>query len=384
MKNKFLLLLSAGHFFTDINQGALPAMLPFLIAASGMKYAQAAGLTFALSLASSLTQPVFGFAADKITRSRFLPLGVLLAGCGLSMIGFFPSHYWLMFTAAIICGVGVAAYHPDGARMANRLSGEKKTGSMSIFTVGGTCGIATGPLVAAPALLYLGLRGTIVLAFPAIVMCVMLLLLMPGMWKLAETKEKEAKISGGELKNEWLKFLWLGIAIVARSIIHNSMNVFVPLYWINVFHQSKAAGGMVLSFMIFTGAIASVIGGHLADRFGMNKIIRIGWILLIPSIFLLPNMTSPVFALLMLVPIATGNYMVNTPLIVMGQKYLPKSMGFASGITLGLGVSIGGLFTPLLGGYADIHGLTAALRLLSIVPLIGMLVALTAKPSANK
>ena len=376
--------MSTGHFFTDINQGALPAMLPFLVAASGMKYAQAAGLTFALSLASSLTQPVFGLLADKITKSRFLPLGVLLAGCGLSMIGFFPNYYWLMFAAAIICGIGVAAYHPEGASMANRLSGEKKTGSMSFFTVGGTLGIGTGPLMITPALVYLGLRGSIVLAFPAIIMCVMLLFLMPRIQNFAEVKGKEAKKTGEEQKNEWLKFLWLSIAIVARSIIHNSINVFIPLYWVNVFHYSKAMGGMVLSFMIFTGAIVSVISGHLADRYGMNKVIKIGWILLIPSIFFLPKMTNPLLALLMLIPITAGNYTVNTPLIVMGQKYLPKSMGFASGITLGLGVSIGGLFMPLLGRYADIHGLSAAMMLLSIAPIIGAVVSYTAKASANK
>ena len=348
-----------------------------------MKYAQAAGLTFAASLASSLSQPVFGIMSDRMGKGRLLPIGVLIAGCGLSMIGFFSSHYWLMFAAAVICGIGIAAYHPEGASMANRLSGEKKTGSMSIFTVGGTLGIATGPLLATPALLYLGLRGSIVLAFPAIVMFVVLFFLTPRMQSLAETKEKEAQKTSEGLKNEWLKFLWLGIAIIARSIIHNSMNVFVPLYWVNVFHQSKVAGGMVLSYMIFIGAIASVIGGHLADRFGMNRIIKIGWILLVPSIFFLPNITSPLPAMLMLIPITTGNYMVNTPLIVLGQKYLPKSVGFASGITLGLGVSIGGLFSPLLGGYADVHGLTAALRLLSIVPLFGALVAFTAKAPAG-
>jgi len=383
MKKKFLLILSAGHFFSDMNQGALPAMLPFLVAAGGLKYSQAAGLAFALSLSASIIQPIFGFMADKSTKTWLLPLGVLLSGCGLSLIGFFPNHYWLMFVSAVICGVGVAAYHPEGARLANQLSGEKKTGNMSIFTVGGTLGIASGPLIATPALLYLGLRGSAVLAVPAIIMCFGLFFVITRMNNsFTGAKEKGTAETKTELKNEWLKFFWLGVAIICRSIIANSMNTFVPLYWLNVLHQSKAASGMVLSFMIFTGAVASVIGGQLADRFGINKIIKIGWLLLIPSIFFLTKIMNPLWALLMLVPIASGNYLVNTPLIVLGQKYLPKNVGFASGITLGLAASIGGVVTPFLGRYADLHGLPATLILLSILPLIGIVVAFTSRPPA--
>ena len=316
LKNKYLLVLSAGHAFTDMSQGALPAMLPFIIAAGGLGYAQAAGLTFAVALASSLTQPVFGIMADKISTTWLLPLGVLLSGCCLSLIGFFPSHYWLMFLVALISGIGVAAYHPEGARMANRLAGEKKAGSMSIFSVGGTVGMASGPLIVTPAMIYIGLRGSAVLAILPILMCVTLLLLNPVMRRLIETKEKEQVDINVEFKNEWGKFLWLSIAIISRSIINQCLNTFLPLYWLNVLHQSKAASGMIVSYTIFMGAIVNLLGGHIADRFGMNKIIRIGWILLLPSIFFLTKITNPIPAMLMLVPITMGNYLLVTPLIV--------------------------------------------------------------------
>ena len=384
MKNRYLLTLSLGHAFTDMNGGALPAMLPFIIAAGTLNYTQAAGLTFAMAFSSSLTQPLFGIMADKITMTWLLPLGVLLAGCGMSAIGFFPNNYWIMFTAAVVCGIGIAAYHPEGARMANRLSGKKKAGSMSIFTVGGNIGIAIGPLMVTPALVYMGLRGSAVLAIPAIFMCAMLFLLTPKMHSMARIKEREENESNKELKNEWLKFLYLGIAIASRSIITHCLNTFLPLYWVNNLQQSKAASGMVISFMFFIGAIVTVASGQLADRFGINKVIRTGWLLLIPSVFFFTYISNPILALLMLIPITAGNFMVNTPIIVLGQKYLPKNVGFASGITLGLGVSIGGVVAPLFGSYADIHGLTATLRLLCFLPVLGAVVAFSLKPPANK
>ena len=378
-KNKYLLAIFAGHVFTDINPGALPVMLPFLIAAGGLNYTQAAGLTFAVSLASSLSQPVFGIVADKIKKTWFLPLGVLLAGLGISIIGFSSSYYWLMFCAALICGIGVAAFHPEGARLANGLSGKKKGGSMGFFTIGGTIGMAIGPLMATPAMLILGLRGSAAIAIPSVIVSIIIFSQYSRMIDIAEVNKKEEAKKSGVRSNEWPKFLWLSIAIVSRSIIGHSLNTFLVLYWVNVLLQSKATGGMIITYMTCVGTVATLIGANLADRYGMRRIIKIGWIILIPSVFLLPFMTNPLSLILILFPITVGNYVVNTPMIVLGQQYLPKNVGFASGITLGLGVSIGGLFSPLLGSYADIHGLTDTFKLLCILPVLGFIVAMTSK-----
>ena len=379
-KNKYLLTLSAGHLFTDVSQGALPAMLPFFIAAGGMNYTQAAGLKFAISLSASATQPIFGIMADKVSMTWLLPLGVFLSGCALSLIGFFPNHYWLMFLVAVISGIGVAAYHPEGARMANRLAGKKKGSSMSIFSVGGTIGFAFGPLLSTTSILYFGLRGSLVLAFLPIIMCIIIFYSNPRMQSFAEAAEKAEKKPGNEQKNEWGKFSWLGIAIASRSIISHSLNTFLPLYWLNVLNQSMAASGMIVSYTFIFGIMANLLSGHLSDRFGTKKIISLGFILLIPSVFFLTHIREPFLAMLILMPISIGQFMVNAPLIVLGQQYLPKNIGFASGVTLGLGVSIGGLAAPFIVGYADLHGLVSALRLLSILPIIGLVIAFTSRP----
>ena len=381
MKKKFLWVLSAGHAFTDMTQGALPAILPFLVAAGGLKYAQVAGLTFAVSLFASMLQPFFGIIADKSSKSWLLPVGVLLGGCGLSLIGFFPNQYWLMFTVAVISGIGVAAYHPEAARMANRMAGKNKGGGMSIFTVGGNIGFTFGPMLATPALIYFGLRGSAFLAIPAIIMFFIFIRIASKMRDSSNMPEEGGAANvQREIKNEWRKFLWLGIAIVARSIINTNINTFLPLYWTNVLNLSKAEAGMALSFMFFCGAVATVAGGHLADRIGVNNIIKVGWVLIIPALFFLTKITNPIGAWLILVPLAFGLHMINTPTVLLGQKYLPVNIGFASGVTMGLGNSIGGMTAPLLGNYADTHGLTATLSILCILPFIGTFIAFTIKP----
>jgi FSR family fosmidomycin resistance protein-like MFS transporter len=304
----------------------------------------------------------------------------LLAGGCLSLLGPLHGYYWLMFAAAVVSGIGIAAFHPEAARTANQLAGKKKGGGMSVFSVGGNIGFAFGPVLATPAMLYLGLPGSLVLAVPALAMCILLGLnssRMRGEASAALAEEKAALPVQDAVKNEWGKFCWLTVAIVGRSIIFHNLNTFLPLYWVNVLGQSRAAGGTILTILFVTGAASTLIGGHLADRFGVNRIFRIGWLLMIPFLFFFTRITNPILATLCVILIACGLFMVTTPMIVLGQKYLPGRLGFASGVTLGLGVSVGGMVAPLLGRYADMAGLVAALRLLSFIPLGGAMVAIT-------
>jgi FSR family fosmidomycin resistance protein-like MFS transporter len=62
--------------------------------------------------------------------------------------------------------------------------------------------------------------------------------------------------------------------------------------------------------------------------------------------------------------------MTYSPTIVMGQTYLPNHVGLASGITLGVAFSIGGMAAPLLGTVADHHGIWYALASLAFIPIL--------------
>ena len=57
----------------------------------------------------------------------------------------------------------------------------------------------------------------------------------------------------------------------------------------------------------------------------------------------------------------------------LGQEYLPNRLGTASGVTLGLAVSAGGIVAPALGALADGHGLGTALAALCMFPVVALL-----------
>ena len=125
MNYRKILLLAFGHLCCDLNSHALPALLPYLAAAHGFDYQTCGLLAFAYSAVASLVQPALGLLADKMSRSWFIPLGILMAGTGIALTGFLSSE-WTMLAALVMAGSGAAVFHPEAARYANIVSGEHK------------------------------------------------------------------------------------------------------------------------------------------------------------------------------------------------------------------------------------------------------------------
>ncbi|WP_027938423.1 MFS transporter [Anaeroarcus burkinensis] len=369
MNRRSIAWLTSGHFFTDLNQGALPALLPFLMTEHQLSYAAAAGLMFANSLTSSIIQPLFGFYADRLDRPRLMPWAVLLAGLGLALLGWLES-YLAMFLAVAISGIGVAAFHPESARLANLAAGDKKATGIGLFGIGGNAGFAVGPLLGTFLVLAGGLKNTAFFLLPAICICFFLQQRMRHFGSLT------AKVTAASVQAEpdnWPAFGRLSIVVICRSILFAGLNTFIPLYWIHVLLQSHTTGSSALTVLFSVGVIGTFFGGRWADRYGYLRVIRIGYLLLIPILLLFVSTEEPTLAMILLIPIGMSLFAPYSPTVVLGQKYLPQRMGFASGITLGLAVSVGGIAAPGLGWLADQYGLAFSFTILTILPVIAAL-----------
>lgn len=375
MNRRQIYLLTTAHMFTDINQGALPALLPLLIPRHGLSYAAAAAIVFSSNIASTVVQPAFGHFADKTSKTWLLPVALAMACLGLGATGLVPS-YPLLLVAAVVCGVGVAAFHPVAARLVNRMAGDQKAGAMSIFGVGGTMGFTLGPIFAAQATGWMGLDGTALLAVPG---CLMALLAAWVLSRQGRTQAAAAKSGGaGEHgKAAWSAFFRLTGTVVGRSMLFFGFNTFIPLYWINVLHQSEHAGATALTVFAGSTVIGSLAGGRLADRYSQPRVIFFSYATVIPMIPAFLAMTSPFAALAMLVPMGVALSIPYSAMIVLGQSYLPGRVGLSSGVTLGLAISIGGIAAPILGMIADAHGLHTALSATMILPVISAAIAWT-------
>ena len=161
---KVLVLLSLGHLSTDIYQGALPAILPFLKAKLSLSYSMAGIIMLASNFTSSVIQPLFGFISDREEKPLLLPLGCIVAGIGISLLSL-PSSYLTVLALVMVSGLGVASYHPEGFKTAYHFTGQKAATGMSIFSVGGNLGFALGPVFSIYLIKHFGLSSSLLFFF---------------------------------------------------------------------------------------------------------------------------------------------------------------------------------------------------------------------------
>jgi FSR family fosmidomycin resistance protein-like MFS transporter len=379
LNKKYVYVVALGHFFCDIGMGALPAILPFFILQYGMDYQAVAGLMFASCFLSSVVQPTFGWLADRTSKTWLMPLGIFLAGAAMGLAGLFE-NYWAIFAVVTVSGIGSAIFHPEAARMIHKLSGEKRGTALSIFSVGGNGGFAVGPIIAVAAITAFGMKGTAVFCLLALIMAIVLLVIVPKMKAdIAQKSLSEAAAAGkvtepkSNLQNDWPSFARLTLLIIFSSIVICGLRSFIPLYLVNVTGLSTAAAGSALTLLFMFGVVTTLIGGLLADRIGYLKVVQMSYVLLVPMVGLLSQTTNAFICYALMIPIGFAMFSPFSSIVVLGQSYLARSIGFASGVTLGLTFSVGGMFVPLIGSFADHYGLPATMELLTAFALLAAL-----------
>lgn len=379
LNQKYVYLVAVGHFFCDIAMGALPAILPFFILYYGMDYSAVAGFMFASSFLSSLVQPTFGWLADHTSKTWLMSLGILLSGVAMGLVGLFED-YWSIFALVTVSGIGSAIFHPEAARIINKLSGAKRGTALSIFSVGGNGGFAVGPIIAVSVITFFGMRGTVVFSFLAIIISAALLVIGPRMKEeiaksviINNSKRSNSLTEHDKSKNDWPSFARLTLIIGFSSVVVCGLRSFIPLYLVEVTGLSTAAAGSALTLLFMFGVVTTLIGGFLADRIGYLKVVQFSYWLLAPMIAILSQTTNAYLCFLLMVPIGFAMFSPFSSVVVLGQNYLAKSIGFASGVTLGLYFSIGGVFVPLIGKFADNYGLPKTMELLTFFAFLAAL-----------
>lgn len=368
MNRRGIALMTSAHLADDAYQGVVPALLPFLVAERHYSYAAISGLTLAATLLSSVAQPAFGWWTDRKSRRWMIPTGIATAAVGVSLAGL-CSTYMLTWLVIALSGLGIAAFHPEAARAARQAAGNSNR-AMSVFALGGNVGFALGSLITTPVLLLLGLRGTALLVLPALLMVLVLVTRLGPVLDGPGGQSLSAALPTGV--DDWSAFLRLTAVVVVRAVLFFGLSSFLALYFIHGLGASTGVGGAALTAFLVAGAFGTLLGGWVADRYRPLFSIRIGFTLTIPAMVGLVVSTKPLLAMIFVVLTGIGVFMPFSMFVVLGQNYLPNRIGTASGVTVGLAVSIGGLFSPLLGWLADSTSLRFTLSTLIVLPLLAL------------
>ncbi|MBM7854569.1 FSR family fosmidomycin resistance protein-like MFS transporter [Desulfohalotomaculum tongense] len=375
MRTKVLVLLSAGHLVTDLAAGALPVLLPVIQAALNLSYGAAGAVSLIFNVSSSVLQPLLGHWSDKVKSRWLLPTGCILSMTGLALAGI-VSSYWFILAVVFMSGLGSAAYHPEASKVSRLASGRRRTTGMSIFIVGGALGAALGSMGMAQLLLKFDRFASIYFLVPGLIMAVLFFIFnrrLPDEPRAAVRNNAEAAV---KVPQRVLIPLTVLIAvIIMRSWVQAGLTYFMPLYWVNYLGKSPDyVSFLVVSFML-AGAVGTVIGGPLADRFGRKSTLVASTALLVPLLLLL-KFSSGIWSMIIL--FITGMVIVSTmPItVVMGQELLPHRIGVASGLMTGFAIGMGGIGVTLLGTIADHFGAPSALWVMTLLPIAAFLLSL--------
>jgi MFS transporter, FSR family, fosmidomycin resistance protein len=371
-------VLAGGHALADTCQGAVPAMLPFLIAERHYSYAAASALVLAATLSSSVIQPVFGYYADRRSLAWLMPGGLLVGSIGVGLAGV-TSGYALTFLVIAISGLGVAAFHPEGSRFANYVSGRKRASGMSLFSLGGNAGFALGPILVTPLLVAFGPPGALLLIVPGVLVTTVVAFEMRRLTGFRPPAPGAGEAAPDLGEDRWRPFALLGCVTAARTFVYFGLLTFVPLYYVSELHTSKAAGNTALALMLIGGAVGTAFGGPLADRFGRRRVVLTS-LAVLPPLILAFHASGQGLATVLLVLTGAATVATFSVTVVMGQEYLPNRIGVASGVTLGLAIGLGGVGASVLGLVADAWGLDTTMNVVAALPLIGLAVALFLPP----
>jgi FSR family fosmidomycin resistance protein-like MFS transporter len=362
--------LSGGHLAVDFASGSVPALIPFLTDRFDLNYAFAAMLLLASTVSSSLVQPLFGLWSDRRGALWLIPGGTILSAVGIGLAAITP-WYPVVLVLVFAGGLGVAAFHPEGSKYAAYASGRKRASGMSYFNIGGNTGYALGTFVTGLLIAAIGMGGGLVAMIPVAVAAALLLRFMSQFAALTPARATGSAAHGEDDRHA---MALLGAVIALRSIAWFTLLAFVPL-WVESLGHSKAYGNRLLFLMLLAGAAGTLALGPVADRVGLRRTLVVTQALIPPFmlVFVYVGGIPGAIALLPVGICVVGTFGVT---MVLSQLYLPRHIGMASGLSVGLAMGIGGVAAVVLGAVADAIDLKTALTISAIAPAIGVVVSL--------
>jgi len=369
---RLLGLLALGHLVVDTNQGSLPALLPYLKAALGLTYTATGVIVLMANITSSLVQPLFGFLADKTARRWLLPLSVILSSLGIALSGVAPTYYAVL-ALVMVSGFGIAAYHPEGYRTATQVAGARKATGVSIFSTGGNIGIAAGPPFITLLLTGFGMPGTLGMFLPGFLVAALLMAVLPGLSGPLPARAQTAALAPKTMVGG-MSLLVLVVSI--RSWTQLGFTTYMPFYYLEVLKGDPRMVGTLLAVFLGAGAVGTLIAGPISDRVGHRRYMVSVFFLAAPLAvaFLL---VSGVWTFVLLAVLGFVLVSTFTVAVVLGQAYMPRNLGMSSGLIVGFAIGAGGVGATALGWVADRWGLSSALWISALMPILGCAVSLT-------
>lgn len=363
-----LLTTALAHGVSDLYSGMVPLLIFAIVSARHLSPLYQGAIGFLWYLTSSIVQPLFGAYSDRAGRWWFLPGSVALTACAVSCIGL-SAGIPLLAVLVVAGGLGSAVMHPEAGKYAALLSGDRKSGGISIFQIGGAAGYALGPIVIASVLGRHTPAASLWMLLPGAVAVAVIFALMRGLDAHAESARitHEASLPARRrIDKTGVVLLVAGTSL--KYLAGASFMTYLPNLIVARGGSIGQAGALVTAFLA-VGVVGLYAGGWLGDRFGAVPIA-------VGSLAFAAPLLYGFFALhgaLAIESLLLAGILLNVqsaPSVAIVQRMLPRNLGMALGLMNGVAFGAGSALVAAVGfGVARI-GAADALLQVSALPLL--------------
>ena len=372
MRKLPIALAVLSHTVVDAALNILPVILPLLVDRFQLSYSQVGVAAALANISSSMLQPAFGWVSDRWPTRWFMWVGIAWTGILMGCVGLAPNYFALLLVI-VLTGMGTAAFHPIASMAVALASGHQRGLAMSFFSAGGNVGFAVGPVMAAWLMSRFGLSGTVAVMVPGLLMAAAVYACRDTF--VARSLARDPDASRPVPPVPWGRLTTLCAVITLRSWAYSGLITFIPL----LLHEQGVPlhlAGWSLFVFLFFGAMGGLLGGHLSDRISRHLVIAASLLMFPVLMALALSVPGPLQWFFLAVAGATllASFSVTA---VFAQELLPRRLGLASGLTLGLAFGAGGVGVALSGWLADALGLRTSVWILLALPGMAGLLALT-------
>jgi FSR family fosmidomycin resistance protein-like MFS transporter len=375
LRHPVFLAVALSHFIVDVLNGQAGILLAVLSVPLGLSNASIGLIATIYSLVGSLSQPVFGWLADRHGSRWATAGGVLWMALFFSLVAVAPGNWPLV--CLVLGAVGSAAFHPPGTMRAAQVGHLHMTGQVataaSVFFLFGQGGLAVGPAVGGVLIQGLGRAGLLVLT----ALTVPIGLYTAWQLRPAPPVSPQPRSPGAAVpaaRPELLVFVLVMLLASLRTGAQSITTTFAPKFFQDQ-GISPAVYGAIVALFMGGSAIGGVFGGVLSDRWGRRRTITLALLLSVVPFYFFPQASGAwIFVLAALAGLCNGA--PHSIFITMAQRALPGRAALASGLTLGLMFGAGAVGAYLGGLVADQIGLAAVLQSNALLALAAALLSL--------
>ena len=366
-----LTMVTLGHFLNDCYGSFFAPILPLLIEKLSLSLTLASGLAAIPSITSSVFQPLYGMASDRIRGRFFILMGPLLSIVCMGLIGVAPNVV-VLGLLLLLAGIGAAAFHPQAVAAAGTVSGSRKGLGISIFTFGGSVGFALGPLVIIGAVQLVGLERSYYVMFPGLLAMVLLVVYLHIPREILDRRTMPSLTAAFRGAQKPMTLLF-SIAVM-REFTRLAVATFLPIF-LAMQGKSLLVGGITLSIFSLSGALGGMVGGFLSDRWSRKGVILASGVLCVPLLHGIFH-SDGWLALLFLILASATLSGANSVVIAFAQELVPSRAGTASSLVMGLGWGVAGLLLIGFGNLAELISVPRALDIANTLPLLAAVCAM--------